>query len=254
MGAMKQGKAAPRGPRRKDGATLEPLTIRMSTKLRFGLELLARAQHRSLSQAVEWALNVGLNNHVVSSDDSDTTETIGSVVERAWSYGSASERALVVYRLNPVLLSFEDSKTCELIETSSERLKIHDLESLIVSGGGDVEGKAENELDQMRETYYRFVSVNWDRLRQAAANLAQAGRPTVKLPILRVLGIQHLLGNSDVFATMNTIATCQVAGDPAGALKELASRLANQRPHSEQEIWDEIGLLISPFESSAPPR
>ncbi|MBK9656910.1 MAG: ribbon-helix-helix protein, CopG family [Rhodanobacteraceae bacterium] len=51
-------------PRRNPDEVLGQLTIRLSSKLKFGLELLARAQHRSLSQAVEWALQAGLARKV----------------------------------------------------------------------------------------------------------------------------------------------------------------------------------------------
>lgn len=50
-------KAKGRKPK-EGGAGFSPLTIRLPDKTCFALELLAKAQGRSLSQAVEWALNV----------------------------------------------------------------------------------------------------------------------------------------------------------------------------------------------------
>lgn len=43
--------------RKRQTAKTESLTVRLSPRVRYGLELLARKQRRNLSSVIEWAIN-----------------------------------------------------------------------------------------------------------------------------------------------------------------------------------------------------
>ncbi|HGM5514648.1 TPA: hypothetical protein ACKPYU_000924 [Stenotrophomonas maltophilia] len=144
------------------------LTIRMPPKLKLGLELLARAQHRSLSQAVEWALQVGLNSFETDREGT----TLGRVLDEAWSKESDPERILAIYRRAPMLLSFEDSAACELLVRS------RDLETMwaeLQAEHASSEGMRERE-EALESNYWRTVLAHWEELQLYAVEEANAGR------------------------------------------------------------------------------
>lgn len=104
-----------RGPKRKDGAQLEPLTIRMDAKLKFGLELLARHQGRSLSQATEWALQHALTTVRVGANK----VILWHVLSVAWDR-EGWRRWHALYDFDPTLVPFEERHACMLVENSPE--------------------------------------------------------------------------------------------------------------------------------------
>lgn len=179
----------------EESADYGPLTIRISNKLRYGLELLARAQHRSLSQAVEWALQVGLNAYEVGSE----RESLGSVLDKVWAEQTEAARLLHIYWHAPGLLEFEDFVTCELIDRSRERLEImeelpeHELgmdklarkdpkRSALVP-------KLMARVRELEDTYGKFVISLWPLIRVKAIERANLGKPTQNVSLLNLLGL-----------------------------------------------------------------
>jgi len=102
-------KRAPRGTHTRT----DSVTVRISPRLKYGLELLARRQHRSVSAVVEAALNQALAAERASAG-SETT--LADVVESTWSALEA-QRVLRLATDFPNLLSFEEEQTVELIRS-----------------------------------------------------------------------------------------------------------------------------------------
>lgn len=132
------------------------LTIRMPPKLKLGLELLARAQHRSLSQAVEWALNAGLSKFQLANDG--YYSSLAALLDDLWDF-SPPQRAATLLIHAPELLSYEDRIAAELVEYSVERQALEHGNPCEI---GPV------ELD-------RLVEQNWDSILAVAASIISAG-------------------------------------------------------------------------------
>lgn len=152
---------------------LEQFSIRLPAKLKFGLELLARAQHRSLSQAVEWALLVGLNSHRIASGMS-----LGDVVDRAWQSPQRSDQLLAIFNVDPSVLSFEEAAACEFVWNSGEMKLIEHMR-----GRDTVRARSDADFDMIREreqwqlgVLQRFVSKHWAAITERAVKLKNAGK------------------------------------------------------------------------------
>lgn len=184
---------------------LEQFSIRLPAKLRFGLDLLARAQHRSLSQAIEWALKVGLNNYEVGND----FIRLGELVERAWSEDSEAGRLRKVFVHAPALLPFEDNIACEVVEKSRERLSAMDEGPSALSGLTAFQGKfnpipldrvaefqslmAKREQIQreLESLYDAFVAKYWEEIRSRAVDHSNLGKSTEEVSLLRLLDLNE---------------------------------------------------------------
>jgi len=84
------------------GAKSNVITVRLSPKLKYGLELLSRKQHRPLSSVVTWAVEQLLNDRDVGLYNPrwDTT------LEDLWDVDSA-DRLVRLANLWPQLLTYE---------------------------------------------------------------------------------------------------------------------------------------------------
>lgn len=91
----------------------DSVTVRISPRLKYGLELLARKQHRSVSAVVEAALTQALATERASAG-SETS--LADVVDSTWSALEA-QRVLRLATDFPNLLSFEEEQTVELIRS-----------------------------------------------------------------------------------------------------------------------------------------
>ena len=211
---------APKSRRRArtpgDAPKLEQFSIRLPPKLKQGLELLARAQHRSLSQAVEWALLVGLNSFEV---ERDRNLSLGELLDKAWQKDSEMRRLLVIYDWAPALLSFEDLVACELVEKSSERNRIYDsIPADEKIGTGDAYQKAMEEdpeavfestrrrmAEETRlvEEFYDFCELVWPAIKEIAQRRSNAGQTTQNVSIMQQLGFDGLMNSMylDAFRT-----------------------------------------------------
>ena len=182
-----------RGPKPKPASEqLAQLTIRLPPKLKYGLELLARAQHRSISQAVEWALQVGLNSFEVGF----AKEPLGVVVDDAWSQDTEAGRLLEIFRRAPQLLEFEQRAACELVENSTERKRSRHVtdpspySQLVVDAEDPKRQAMVARVKEEVALYYRFVSLVWPAVMEAASRLANSGRTISGLVLMdEVLGI-----------------------------------------------------------------
>ena len=111
--------------RKKDGGDkLEQFSIRLQPKLKFGLNVLAQMQGRSLSQAIEWALQASLA-HVDVTDEL----TLWSVIETAWERPEGWQRTFDLYQYDRALVSFEERHACAVVEESDDYAELNDLET-----------------------------------------------------------------------------------------------------------------------------
>lgn len=165
--------AKKRGPKPKPAEEqLSQLTIRLTPKLKYGLELLARAQHRSLSQAVEWSLQNGLNSFEVGAQ----RHQLGALVDQAWGDGSdVATRLLHVYRNAPELLDIDQRAACVLAEASGEAWAMHEATNT-------------HHHPSALSDYRTFVRKAWPAIEAAAKVAASNAREAGGLRLLDALG------------------------------------------------------------------
>lgn len=164
-------------PSRANGEKLQRVNLSLRPSVMFGLELLARAQHRSLSQAVEWALQMGMNTYEVGPN----SKTLTDLVAEAWMEPEEARRLIAVYREAPTLLSFEDAALCEMVEHSYDSYRLHtqlEAELLKVKKHrelGEME-RLEEVGRQADQLYWRVVLHYWDDLKDIATERANNGQ------------------------------------------------------------------------------
>jgi hypothetical protein len=189
-------------PPRSPGEKLDQFSIRLTPKLKFGLELLARAQNRSLSQAVEWALQVGLNSYRINND----WENVAGLLDAVWASEDPFDRVNTIYGAAPNLLSFDDRAACEVVERSREWELAHEylgtakyatpLEVI------DAVERREQIQKQRIEIFYNFVRSFWHMLRPAAIEHVTAGKSPENVNLMRLIGFAIPDIGIDEFARM----------------------------------------------------
>lgn len=187
----KSPKRAPGRPKKAEADKPEQFSVRLPPKLKFGLELLARAQHRSLSQVVEWAVQMGMNSYEVGRNFESLTDLLTS----AWAYPEEGRRLLEVYRTAPALLSFEDAAACELIDRAADLGDLEEhlrLEYRAAASGDELQSdqywaRMRNELEEL---YWPVVWRHWDELRKIAVVLTNNGKSLQMQSIARLLAFK----------------------------------------------------------------
>lgn len=143
------------------------LTIRMPPKLKLGLELLARGQHRSLSQAVEWALNAGLSKFQLNSDS--YYASLAALLDDVWDF-SPPKRAITLLLHAPELMTYEDRIAAEIVEYSVEMQALEN---------GD-------ETELTPESFDQLVEARWESILQVAAGVIAVGESPRGHSLLRL--------------------------------------------------------------------
>lgn len=103
------------GPARK--TKTESLTVRLSPKAKFALELMARIQNRTISAAVEWSLSSAIANVRAPRTASFNPIPLSELVDEVWSTDEAMRLAKLAFE-SPALLTYEELRTWETIEAS----------------------------------------------------------------------------------------------------------------------------------------
>ncbi|WP_414546928.1 hypothetical protein [Stenotrophomonas forensis] len=132
-----------------EGEKPTQLTIRLPPKLKLGLELLARAQHRSLSQAVEWALNAGLSNFQLNNDS--YYSSLSSLLDDVWDF-TPVKGALTMLLHAPELMTYQDRIAAELVEYSVE------MQAL----------EQNRECEITHDELYEMADKHWPKIQQMA--------------------------------------------------------------------------------------
>lgn len=116
-------KKAPKGMQAK----VESITVRLQPKLKYGLELLARKQHRTLSSVIEWAIDKALRQpedglwftYLIPGDDErEPFEEERFLLEQVWDPEEA-DRLVKLAIFYPSLLSYEEEMVWKLICSES---------------------------------------------------------------------------------------------------------------------------------------
>lgn len=94
----------------KPHAKVETLTIRVSPKIKYGLELLARKQHRTLSSVADWALSKALKEPGEGLED--------GLLEEVWD-PLEPDRLVKLALKCPELLTYEEQLLWKVIKDNS---------------------------------------------------------------------------------------------------------------------------------------
>ena len=105
-----------RGPKAagEEAGPLEQLTVRLDPKYRFGINMMARANHQSLAEAVQWAVKTALHTVKVNS-----CGTLGTLVDRVWGK-LGFELLWRTWELEPNLLTLEERSIVRLVKQSDD--------------------------------------------------------------------------------------------------------------------------------------
>ncbi|WCE03159.1 hypothetical protein [Pseudoxanthomonas sp. JBR18] len=181
---MSSGNAKGKGkggrPPRAPGEKLQRTNLTLRPSLLRGLELLAKAQHRSLSQAVEWAVQVGLNSYKVNEDS-----TMGDVLLAVEAESAELAKFMAIYRMASTLLDFEDAVACEAIQLSSDKSELYRSAPPQVSLTDSFQDDR-NEIDRL---YERVLSPHWESIREMANEYSSKGKRLEGVSFVHALGL-----------------------------------------------------------------
>lgn len=94
----------------KQGSKTDALSIRIDPRLRYGLELLARQQRRSVTGVVEWAIERALRDESIT----DQGGTFAEALRDLWS-PNEFERLVYLATKYPDLMTYEESRMWRVI-------------------------------------------------------------------------------------------------------------------------------------------
>lgn len=161
-------------PKKPVGEKAEQFSLRLTPKLRFGLEALARFQGRTMSQVIEWGLRMSLQS---VTPGKIIRRTLDEIVELAWSRRMIWQRAFEMYKANPGLVSFEVNHACGLIESCREQKELRELRELayeVHNDGANIEARRRyRRASSLFEWVIQFI---WDELLDDAEKLRIAPR------------------------------------------------------------------------------
>lgn len=116
----------PRTPKTEKPSKTETLAIRLDPKVKYGLEILARQQRRSITSVVEWALNEALKQELRVSysyknqlPGSTIRETYDEfVLDHIWDSDEVL-RLIKLVQYNADLLTYEENQLWNLIQNNA---------------------------------------------------------------------------------------------------------------------------------------
>lgn len=98
---------------KKENTKAESMNVRLNPRTKFGLELLARHQHRSLSSVVDWVLAETLRTEEMPSPKGD--RTVHAVIAQTWDPHEA-DRLVLLALWDTALLTYEESLIWKTIQ------------------------------------------------------------------------------------------------------------------------------------------
>ena len=102
-------------PRQSKGETkAEVVTLRLTPKIRYGLEILARQQRRTLSSVAEWAFFQAFKSESIRSYAGDET-TLEEAIDRLWD-PLEPDRLVKLAQAHPSLLTYEEELIWKVIK------------------------------------------------------------------------------------------------------------------------------------------
>ncbi|MGY0504291.1 hypothetical protein [Luteimonas sp. e5] len=120
-------KAAP-APARK--SKTDALSIRIDPRMRYGLELLARLQRRSVTGVVEWIIECALRSETIMVHPDGDPVPIEMAIAQTWS-PFPMERVANLGRYFPALLTYDESLYWHVIEHTTSFWDGNELSPLL---------------------------------------------------------------------------------------------------------------------------
>lgn len=178
------GGRPPKPPEEK----LKQFSIRLPAKLKFGLELLARAQGRSLSQAVEWALQRGVNTFEVTHG-----RHLGIAVDAAWETRHNRFNMLeAVFHIAPEALDLQDRWFVRTVLLSWEHARVQKVASDL---GGKNSGAQQRHYRELKSKLDSWVDRQFDELKRAIDEISLQGESIEGRKLTDLLGLPPIVGD-----------------------------------------------------------
>jgi hypothetical protein len=97
----------------------ENINVRVTPKIRFGIELLARKQRRNISSVVEWALQKAMNDPIegLIEPDPEAIGTTINILQLLWDVDEF-DRIYYMAAFKEDLLTYEEERLIKLIRES----------------------------------------------------------------------------------------------------------------------------------------
>lgn len=173
--ATERAKGAKSAPR------TELVTVRFDPETKYLMDLAARAQHRSLANFVEWAVEESFRNVAVYADrETGSTTTIADVRGQLWD-PIEPDRLCILGSMFPHLLNHEEQKVWKLI------CELQYIDPLASDLGGQQKGFRfpVEQLERVRK--------HWDLLKDSAA-AGVLPSSVIELMDGKVRGVEFLKG------------------------------------------------------------
>jgi hypothetical protein len=176
-------------PRRVPNQRLVRLQINLDPKVKFGLDLLARAQGRSLSQSIEWALQSGFRHEMIHGGSlRKDTRALGDVIDELWEIKEPKLRLVRLWEVSPTFVEFDERAVCELVATANEARDSAKTSMSHVSYKERLSNADWTRLtNEMRDEYWRFVVDRWSTLEYVASKIRRRGDQLNALALYTVL-------------------------------------------------------------------
>ncbi len=137
----------------------ESITVRLDPKIRYGLELLARKQRRTLSSVVEWALQQAIywpeGGLIEQGNDGKPVDLLTAL----WDVEEA-DRLYLMASIRPNWMSFEEERLVKLIRESDYCVYVHEKYKEYQDCGDHI-GFTNHIREQLRghyDTYKKIAS------------------------------------------------------------------------------------------------
>lgn len=156
------------------------LGVRISPKTQYGLRLLARVQDKSISDAVEWAINLAMRSTRIGAGLDETR--LAKVVDRVWAMPTEAQRIYELYTSAPELLTFDERAAWGFVRRCKDLWETIHLGKVHV--GSDEDGVPEfdyvivpeSEAEHSKERpIFELIEKHWDQLRATGVALAHVG-------------------------------------------------------------------------------
>lgn len=190
----KKDKPAKRGrkPAPPDSKT-EPFTIRLTPRLRYGIELLARAQSgRSNSQVVEWALQRALNSVTLMSG-----VKLGDLLDTLWETSTEWQRLEVLFEQAPELLTYVERAICETIYGSEEFKRYIENDGNAITETMGPNDSVSDMYERAETAFHELIERHWERLKEIVTERELQGKDTENTVLGSLLRIEGSIYSLD---------------------------------------------------------
>lgn len=156
-----------RKPNRSESQA-ETLTVRMSPRTKYGLELIARSQRRTLASVAEWLFVEGMRSQSLTSLQGNP-RLVAHVLEELWDPYEA-DRLVKLALKYPLLLTYEEDLLWKVIKEIRAFWVPKELPAQLTHKEmvDVLEGALERRDPQIWEPNLRAIRAQWDGIQAAA--------------------------------------------------------------------------------------